>query len=217
MDEEQHYPLIGIDEAGRCPVIGPLIQVGVRCTCRNDAKRLHDLGVTDSKKLTPEKRRKLADAITAEFEWKNVEWSPGQIDRRVKRHELNLMEADGIILLSSLLRARYIVMHRIQKSGLNEALIQHIFEAIPVPLEIVEHEDFHPAVAAASILATDLRTRAMVSIRKRYSDIGNGEPSSRITRNFIRVHLRNLPDVVRNEWATVKRMQNKRVEKGARI
>ena len=49
---------IGIDEAGRGPVIGPLV-VGALCLPEVDLPLLHDAGVTDSKLLSKSKREEL--------------------------------------------------------------------------------------------------------------------------------------------------------------
>ena len=65
---------IGIDEAGRGPVIGPLV-VGALLIPETDEQLLKDAGITDSKLLSKEKREEL-DAwirVTAEERgWKFV-------------------------------------------------------------------------------------------------------------------------------------------------
>lgn len=48
--------VLGIDEAGRGPVIGPLVVAGVMIPERKFSI-LRKMGVKDSKKLTPERRR----------------------------------------------------------------------------------------------------------------------------------------------------------------
>ena len=54
--------ICGIDEAGKGPVIGPLVICGV---CFNESKIaiLKEVGVRDSKKLSPKKRTQLAKVI----------------------------------------------------------------------------------------------------------------------------------------------------------
>jgi ribonuclease HII len=47
--------IAGVDEAGRGPVIGPLVIAGVMIE-EIDLHKLVDIGVKDSKLLTPQKR-----------------------------------------------------------------------------------------------------------------------------------------------------------------
>lgn len=54
--------ICGIDEAGRGSVIGPMVVAGILID-EKEIWRLENLGVKDSKKLTPEKRLKLSDEI----------------------------------------------------------------------------------------------------------------------------------------------------------
>jgi len=49
-----------MDEAGRGPVLGPLVVAGVTF---DDEKKLNNLHVKDSKKLTPQRREFLAKLI----------------------------------------------------------------------------------------------------------------------------------------------------------
>ena len=53
----------GIDEAGKGPVLGPLVIAGVRATPKQTEK-LKKLDVKDSKLLTAKKREELFDVIS---------------------------------------------------------------------------------------------------------------------------------------------------------
>ena len=46
--------ICGVDEAGKGPVIGPLVVAAVKI---KNAKDINNLGVKDSKQLTPTKRK----------------------------------------------------------------------------------------------------------------------------------------------------------------
>ena len=54
--------IAGVDEAGRGPVIGPLVIAGVMLE-EADLPKLVELGVKDSKLLTPQKRETLVTQI----------------------------------------------------------------------------------------------------------------------------------------------------------
>ena len=57
----QGGPICGVDEAGRGPVLGPIIVAGVMV---EDDAQLKKLGVKDSKKLTPARRFELVDQVS---------------------------------------------------------------------------------------------------------------------------------------------------------
>ena len=53
---------LGVDEAGRGAVLGPLVISSVLLDA-DDEKALHEMGVKDSKQMTPERRFQLYDEI----------------------------------------------------------------------------------------------------------------------------------------------------------
>ncbi|AJI74066.1 ribonuclease HII family protein [Francisella philomiragia subsp. philomiragia ATCC 25015] len=75
--------ILGIDEAGRGPLSGPVVAAGVIL----DPEKTID-GLSDSKKLTEKKRQSLYEVITAHAKaYTIVEVSPQQID------QLNILQA----------------------------------------------------------------------------------------------------------------------------
>src|SRR3989344_2545419 len=82
--------VLGVDEARRGPVIGPLIISGVIIEEKDEIK-LKKLGVKDSKLLTPKKREELYPKILEIVKrYKIVEVSPSEIDAALESQELNL-------------------------------------------------------------------------------------------------------------------------------
>jgi len=73
--------ICGIDEAGRGPVLGPLVVAGV---CLESDAPLRQLNVRDSKKLTAERREQLAPEI-----------------EKLSRHEVIIVPAEDIDALRS--------------------------------------------------------------------------------------------------------------------
>ena len=57
--------ICGIDEAGRGPVLGPLVLCGV-CFAKGNLDFLREIGAKDSKKLAPKRRKDLAKLIKKE-------------------------------------------------------------------------------------------------------------------------------------------------------
>jgi len=64
---------IGVDEAGRGPVIGPLV-VCALCIPETDESVLREFGARDSKELSPAERRRISEKILSEAE---VQWMGG--------------------------------------------------------------------------------------------------------------------------------------------
>ena len=56
--------ICGVDEAGKGPVVGPLVVAAVAV---NNAKDIANLGIKDSKQLTKRKRKELANLIKEKF------------------------------------------------------------------------------------------------------------------------------------------------------
>ena len=87
--------VIGIDEAGRGPVIGNMFIVCLGVS-RNYLSKLIKIGVRDSKKLTPKKRSELAPKISQLAKIMIVESvAPKYIDR----HNINIIFAMPIHFL----------------------------------------------------------------------------------------------------------------------
>ena len=77
--------ICGIDEAGRGPVLGPMVICGV-CFFETELKLLVDIGVKDSKKLSPKKRTELAKIIKDKcISYKVIVVTAQEIDAREKK------------------------------------------------------------------------------------------------------------------------------------
>jgi ribonuclease H len=213
--------VIGIDEAGRCPVIGPLVQAAVFCASGAELEKLKILGAIDSKKLTIVRRRLLSEQIKTIVPIAITFWSPREIDvcLRAKSEDpnmnLNLLEVKGIVkLVKQILRSAppsgrsRIVVHRIQESGISNEGFEILQKELPnITVDVIDNESDNAAVAAASIIATNQRTWIMNLIKSKYPDVGSGEPKDKKTIAFIQKNLARLPDVVRSEWATVRKIR----------
>ena len=81
--------LIGIDDAGRGPVLGPMILAGVLADA-SDEKIIKMMGAKDSKLLTPPNRKKIGDEIRKKYIHYIEVTSPREIDESTN---LNYLEA----------------------------------------------------------------------------------------------------------------------------
>ena len=88
--------IVGIDEAGRGPVIGPLVVSAVKIP-NMDIKILEEIGVKDSKKINKVKRMEIFQSIInncKKRKWKisRIICSASEIDREMRKSNLNQLE-----------------------------------------------------------------------------------------------------------------------------
>ncbi|MDI6842500.1 MAG: ribonuclease HII [Methanothermobacter wolfeii] len=201
--------VLGIDEAGRGPVIGPLVVAGVMVPERKFSI-LRKMGIKDSKKLTPERRRFLARKIQRIARVFTVKISASDIDA-MRARGFNLNEIEKIAIRRIIMEAqpaRVIIDSVDVKPSRLEDEIRAQFKDMEVKAEHGADARYYP-VAAASIIAKVERDLEIEKIRKKnrkLGDIGSGYPSDPRTKSFLEgFSYDELPDFVRKSWATVKK------------
>lgn len=202
--------ILGIDEAGRGSVLGPMVIAGVIVPEKME-KVLERMGVKDSKRLTPNRRTILSRKLRKMFEYEIVVISASEIDQ---------MRADGINL------------NDIEKNAMRDLIIKlnpekAIVDAVDVKAErfqnnlcestgvnvIAEHkaDDKYIEVSAASIIAKAERDAQIAEINKDFiklGGIGSGYPSDPTTKEFLTNYTYDeMPEFVRRSWATVSKMK----------
>jgi ribonuclease HII len=211
----------GVDDAGRGAVIGPLVIAGLSVE-EEDLPRLKELGVKDSKLLSPHRREMLAVEIRKIA--KNldvVKLSPREIDAVVKSgrklHKLNYLEAQTMARVIDALRPDMVYVDA--SDVLEDRFKHHILECLSFEVKIVsEHkaDRNYVVVSAASIIAKVERDRAIADLAKTLGDFGSGYPSDPRTIDFLKEcceKLEEYPDYVRTSWKPAERIKD---EKGSR-
>ncbi len=200
--------LCGADEAGRGPVLGPLVVAAVAV---EDEEALRSIGVRDSKRLSPPQRERLYHEITEACSYEVISLSPRHIDEGRSRMSLNMIEADAF---ASVLRPYRSHSLFVDCADANEATFA---EAIRSRLGgcgplVCRHraDDLFPVVSAASIIAKVIRDRAILSIQDEVGEeIGSGYPSDPKTVAFLERWINdkgNPPPFARCSWETTRRM-----------
>ncbi len=196
--------MAGIDEAGRGPVIGPLVVCIAFCR-REDEKHLKDINPRDSKKLTPKQRedtyQKLKKFVT--FRW--VEVSAADLNRLMKDLSLNDIEAsvmaelikdlkEGDIMIDMPDRYSWTFRERMAKFGVTKFEAEH------------KADDHYPIVAAASICAKIMRDKKIQEIQAATFDFGSGYPSDQKTIEALRdkEKMKKLVPFIRQRWKTIE-------------
>ncbi len=211
--------ILGIDDAGRGPLIGPMFLAGVLVTKEQD-KFLKEAGVKDSKMLVHAVRLKLAETIK-ENSLKShvVSSSPEEIDAFVEsKSNLNTLEATKTAeIINALNDEKSPIKVIVDCPSVNTSAWRNTvlkFIRHPENLDIVcEHKADvnHPSVSAASILAKVAREDAVGEIRKQfvqYGNTGSGYPSDPATKAFLKKHGKELENsgIFRKSWQTWKQM-----------
>jgi ribonuclease HII len=203
----------GIDEAGRGPVIGPLV-IGIACIDEKDEHKLKALGVKDSKLLAPLQRERIAEELKKICKYELVKLSPSQIDEAVlsEHTNLNWLEADtGIMLINKFKPDKaYIDCPSANEKAYKQYLIDRLDKSHHTEL-IVEHKaDYkYLIVGAASILAKVARDAEIEALKKKYDvNFGSGYPADPLTKEFTANNFDKYP-FFRKSWASWKNAAHK--------
>lgn len=201
--------IAGIDEAGRGPVIGPMV-LAIAVIEEKDGETLKKLGVRDSKQLSPEKREELAleiRKIAKEHAVRPI--SARDIDdmrKYTSLNEIEAMEAAELITgLKTNLEKIYIDAPDTDESKFAKRIRKYLFSEVKL---VTEHyaDSKYPACSAASILAKVERDRLVRGIEKEHGiRVGTGYPHDPLTIKFLKDWMRthrNYPDFVRASWET---------------
>jgi len=211
-------PIVGgADEAGRGPVLGPMV-VCAACFREVDMPCMLDQGVTDSKQLNPKRREALFDVITrAALDYELVVLSPVEINEFMAGGtNLNDIEVtafaraiNAVIRRGTIPGTLWIDAADVKPTRFGER-IQGLLSTRVVVNARHKADATITAVGAASILAKVTRDRLVHELAKQYGDIGSGYPSDPKTRGFLKKYYQdhgNFPPIARMEWETLKQLK----------
>ena len=206
--------ILGIDEAGRGSVLGPLV-VGGFLVRSDRVDALRALGARDSKQLSPSARERVYAMLPTVGECRSMVLTPREIDRFVAHGRLNELEARAFGALIRQLSPDVAHVDACDTDANRFARsVAHWADASArvVARHHADRDDV--VVGAASIVAKVRRDRSIDRLRRRLGiDIGSGYPSDRRTVGFLRDYLARStspPPWVRREWATMQRVKPER-------
>jgi ribonuclease HII len=200
---------LGIDEAGRGPILGPMVMAAVALE-PGAARALTRAGLADSKKYghgaeARARRAALASMIRARATFVVVEVvEADEIDVRVDKGELNVLERE---------RARRMITlapscKRIVADGAR--IFGSLRDEFPELRAYDNGESRHASMAAESVVAKDERDRRFALIAERWrSEFGvitGGGYINDATRAFLRAFKKrfgDLPPETRRSWDCV--------------
>lgn len=185
-------------------------------------KNLHvlsQLGVKDSKLLSPKKRETLFNEITSLAENHHIiKLPPSEIDRvvecKIKLHKLNRLEAKTMTQIINILKPNETYVDA--ADVLEERFTQHIQEGLTVKTKITSKhkaDKIYPVVSAASIIAKVERDKEIEALKKMFGDFGSGYLADKKTIHFLKQWIQTHPDYpncVRKSWKTAKQLKNEK-------
>jgi ribonuclease HII len=206
----------GIDEAGRGPVIGPLV-MAVAVIKEGGEATLKDIGVKDSKLLSPKQREEIFKLLEKSIRYELVVVPPEEIDDAVNSQKTNLnwLEADKGAEILNELDAKLdndIIKTIIDCPSNNPAAYKKYFkEKIDneeIELVVENKADMnYLVVGAASIIAKVTRDKALEKLKRKIKvDFGSGYPSDPKTKEFMKKYHSNpkMQHIFRKSWDTYK-------------
>jgi len=204
--------ILGIDEAGRGPVVGPMVICGALIS-EDKISALADLNPVDSKKLSPKQREWFREKLeTLLDDYKIIVVEPREIDSYVVRSRLNHLETLKFLEIISFFKPDVVYVDSpILKTEKFARIISCNLDYKPKIIAENKAERYH-IVAAASILAKTTRDILIAELEKIYGDFGTGYCHDPRTVSFLNNWLqknRALPDIVRKSWVTSKQWINK--------
>src|SRR3989344_6460900 len=210
--------ILGIDEAGRGAVIGPLAICGA-LIAEKKFSELVKLRVKDSKLLSPLQRETLEPKIKSVLDrFEIAKISPQEIDEKRKTISLNDIEAIDMCNIINKLKPDVVYIDAIDSSIKTfKARLQKYLEFTPAKMVLEHKADVkYPIVSAASILAKVERDRDIKTLSETYGEIGSGYPSDPVTVTFLKSWIKEhktLPPIVRESWSTAEELKKSKKQK----
>ncbi|GAQ87137.1 Ribonuclease H [Klebsormidium nitens] len=213
--------ILGIDEAGRGPVLGPMVYGCAFCALSQKA-RIAGMEFADSKTLTEEKRETLFEALKEDT---SIGWAADVIHAkdlssqmlRSEKKSLNAISHDSAmgLIRGALDKGVNLVEVYVDTVGDPEKYEQRLSEKFPgVRMTVRKKADsLFPIVSAASIVAKVTRDRALrawvfeergVEYGRQF---GSGYPADPETKTWLAANVDpvfGFPSLVRFSWGTCK-------------
>jgi ribonuclease H, mammalian HI/archaeal HII subfamily len=193
---------LGVDEAGKGPVLGSMFAAAVRV----DPDDL-PAGVADSKSLSPGRRQELVRSIREAADAVGVAEIPVALIDSPETDMNALTVAGHVEALGEVAREGD---EAYADAGDTNAVRfeRNVASAVPVALDLrAEHgaDETYAVVGAASIVAKVERDAHVARLAEEYGDLGSGYPGDETTRTFLREFLAEhgeLPECARESWQT---------------
>lgn len=212
--------VLGIDEAGRGPVIGSMFIGGFMA--EEEDKELEELDVKDSKKLSDKKREGLRSQLEDYGEVFLKEVTASEVDELREVMSLNDIEIQAFADVIEMADPHKVIVDLPEPDG--EKFVSKLKRELPEKFAdrefVAEHEadDKYPIVSAASIAAKSARENHVEELHQKYGyDFKSGYPHDKPTIKFLEKYFDEkdeMPPETRMSWSTAERIVKERSQKG---
>ena len=153
--------IIGVDEAGRGPLVGSVVAAAVAFPANFQID-----GLTDSKKLSEKKREDLYAQIIKKCYWASAESNSIEID------EINILQATMIAMKRAVNVLQHQLMSQTQVQDFKVLVDGNRCPDVKNCEAIIKGDLIEPVISAASIIAKVTRDRQMKELDKIYPEYG---------------------------------------------
>ena len=202
--------ICGVDEAGKGPVIGPLVVAAVKVS---NAKDIENLGFKDSKQLSKKKRKELAKLIKDRFDYAVEIIKPEIVDEYRRQNKMNQLNREAFERLISKLNPNvaYVDAADVNEKRFGDEIKKGLKNQNDTDVISMHKADAKiPVVAAASIIAKETREIEIARIRAKIGDFGSGYPADEKTIKFLKSFYADKgkwPEGIRKSWKTLDRIR----------
>ena len=208
--------LVGVDEAGKGPVLGSMFAAAVRVS---DPAILPE-GLDDSKRLSPNRRESLARELR-----EHPEIAVGVHEVPVERIDDPQTDMNRLTVAAHASAAGQVVAEGDQiladacdtsEARFADRLDRQLDSDATVRAEHGADET-HAVVAAASVVAKVRRDAHVARLADRHGELGSGYPSDPTTRAFLEAYVDEhgtVPPCARESWSTCETLLAAREQAG---
>ncbi len=199
------HRVLGVDEAGRGAVLGPLVVAGVLAE-EGARERLRTLGARDSKTVARDRRQDILRKLAREAEGC---WAIVYSARAVDGCSLTTLEENAVSAMITRLSPQQVVIDSPVSPAAVPALLGRLRSSTNGRVEITAYpkaDVCDPVVGAASLLAKVVRDGYMHVLRSQYGDLGWGYPGEAKVKRFLETWVDQhgrLPTICRTRWKGV--------------
>ena len=202
--------ICGVDEAGKGPVMGPMVVAAVSV---ENAKLVENLGFKDSKLLSSQRRLKLFNLIKQNYSYEIEIINVEKIDEYRMKNQLNLLNRKAFEKVISKLNPNvaYVDAADVNEERFGREIKINLTN--PNDTDVIsmhKADSMIPVVAAASIIAKQTRELEIKKLKKEIGDFGSGYPSDERTIKFLKSYFHDnsrWPPGTRKSWKTIKRIR----------